>query len=271
VPGAVFDFCGPKSPPAGFKDMVRRGAYDLGELALGTYLQALTFGKPLVLLPVTIMARLQHGNLVCRSAGRFAPGELAGKRVGVRSYSQTTGIWVRSLLEETYGVAARDVTWVCTEDPHLAEYVDPTNVERIDVPSDQIATLLAAGQVDAAIFGADLPKNDPEVVPVIPEPNLAAFAWYERHQYVPINHMLAVTQDFAERHPELVRAIYALFVEAAAAAPVGADGIDFFPHGFDAVRAPVEAMIEHAVNQQIIPHRFTFDEVFAPSRRLLVA
>lgn len=271
VPGARFDFCGPKSPPAGFKDMVRNGAYDLGELALGTYLQALHFGKPLMLLPVTIMARLQHGNLVCRGTARFAPGEIAGKRVGVRSYSQTTGIWVRGLLQEAYSVTAQDVTWVCTEDPHLAEYVDPPNVERVAVPSDQIAALLAAGEVDAAIFGADLPRNDPGIVPVIPDPDAAALAWYERHRYVPINHMLAVTRDFAGRRPDLVRAIYALFVEAAKAAPVGADGIDFFPHGFDAVRAPVEAMIEHAVEQQIIPRRFTFEDVFGPARRLLAA
>lgn len=269
APGVVFDFCGPKSPPAGFKDMVRRGAYDVGELALGTYLQAVCFNKPLILLPVTIMARFQHGNLVCRNATRFGPAEAAGKRIGVRAYTQTTGIWLRGVLQDSYGVDPAAVTWVCTEDAHLAEYVDPPNVQRLQVPSDQMRALLASGEIDAAIFGADLPADDPEIVPVIREPQAAARDWYARHQFVPINHMLAVTRDLASRAPHVVRSIYQLFTAAAAGAPTGSDGIDFLPRGFDAVRAPVEAMIELAVAQKILPRRLSFDEVFGEARRLL--
>jgi 4,5-dihydroxyphthalate decarboxylase len=66
-----------------------------------------------------------------------------------------------------------------------------------------------------------------------------------------------------------VRAIYRLFAEAKARAPIGDDGIDFLPLGFDAVRAPVEAMVDHAVEQKIIPQRLSFDELFEGARRLL--
>jgi 4,5-dihydroxyphthalate decarboxylase len=270
APGIAFDFCGPKSPPAGFKDMVQRGAYDLGELAIGTYLQAVVYDKPLMLLPITITARLQHAMIVCRRQDRFDPHELAGRRVGVRAYTQTTGIWVRAILSEDYGVDADAITWMCADGAHLAEYRDPPNVHHIDPAHGDLAELLATGRIDAAIFGADMPK-DRDFVPLIPDPDAAARNWLARHRYVPVNHLLAIGRDIAESHPEQVRALYRLFSAAKAQAPTDRSGIDFLPLGFDALRAPVEAMIEHCLDQKIIPRRLSFDAVFGQARRLLDA
>jgi 4,5-dihydroxyphthalate decarboxylase len=104
---------------------------------------------------------------------------------------------------------------------------------------------------------------------LIDDADAAALAWYRQRRYVPINHMLAVSRELAERRPEVVRAIYAIFAEAAAAAPRSLEGINFLPYGFDAVRPPVEAMIEHAVNQKIIPYRLSFNEIFGEARRVL--
>ena len=65
-----------------------------------------------------------------RTAARSTAPDLNGKRVGVRAYTQTTGAWVRGFLAEDYGVDLESVTWVTFEDPHLAEYREPANVER---------------------------------------------------------------------------------------------------------------------------------------------
>src|SRR5688572_32350382 len=56
----TFDFCGPKVANQGFKQMVRERAFDAGELAIGTFLEARTYGKPLTLLPAVVMGRFQH-------------------------------------------------------------------------------------------------------------------------------------------------------------------------------------------------------------------
>ena len=48
------EFTGPKVANQGFKPMVREGKFDGGELAIVTFLQALEYGKPLVLMPATI-------------------------------------------------------------------------------------------------------------------------------------------------------------------------------------------------------------------------
>src|SRR5215467_16029095 len=87
-----------------FKPMVRELKFDVSEMAIATYLQAKAYGKPLVLIPATIMGRFQHGTILCNAARPITPAELAGKRIGVRSYSQTTAVWVRGILENDYGV-----------------------------------------------------------------------------------------------------------------------------------------------------------------------
>src|ERR1700680_4818947 len=95
-----------------FLQMVRQEKFDVSEMALATYLQAKAYGKPLVLLPATMMGRFQHGTILCRAARPLTPADLSGKRVGVRSYSQTTAVWVRGILRNDYGVDVDRVRWV---------------------------------------------------------------------------------------------------------------------------------------------------------------
>src|SRR5215467_12774024 len=82
-----------------FKPMVRELKFDVSEMAIATYVQAKAYGKPLVLLPATMMGRFQHGTILCNAARPLGPGDLVGKRIGVRASSQTTGVWVRGILQ----------------------------------------------------------------------------------------------------------------------------------------------------------------------------
>ena len=84
-----------------FAPMVRERRFDVCEMAIATFLQAKAYGKELVLLPIAMAARFQESALLCRvdSAIR-GPADLAGRRVGVRAYSQTTGMWLRGLLAD---------------------------------------------------------------------------------------------------------------------------------------------------------------------------
>ena len=105
-----------------------------------TFLLARAHGTPLVLLPAVVLGRFQHPFLVYdRERGPLAPGDLAGRRVGVRSYSVTTGVWVRGILADDWGVDLGRVTWVTFEPPHVAEFRDPPNVERAPAGKDLMA------------------------------------------------------------------------------------------------------------------------------------
>ena len=111
---------------AGFKPAVRELAFDVSELAIVTFLVAKAHGTPLVLLPAVVLGRFQHPYLVYnRERGPLRPADLAGRRVGIRSYSVTTVTWVRGILAEDWGVDLDRVTWVTFEEPHVAAASGP--------------------------------------------------------------------------------------------------------------------------------------------------
>ena len=92
-----------------FAPMVREQLFDVSEMAIATFLQAKAYGKPLVLLPVVLAARFQESALLCRADSDIRrPADLVGRRVGVRAYSQTTGVWLRGILADAYGVRPHD-------------------------------------------------------------------------------------------------------------------------------------------------------------------
>ena len=125
-----YAFADVKTANKAFKSLVREQKFDLGELAIVTFLQAKAFGKPYVLMPAVVVARGQHHTIFYNpDRGHLTPPDLHGRRVGVRAYTQTTGAWVRGFLEEEHGVDFKRVQWVTFEDPHVAEFVDPPWVQ----------------------------------------------------------------------------------------------------------------------------------------------
>jgi 4,5-dihydroxyphthalate decarboxylase len=269
-PNVAFTFTDIRPANRFFKPMVRELKFDVSEMAIATYVQAKAYGKPLVLLPATMMGRFQHGTILCRAARPVTPGELAGKRVGVRAYSQTTAVWVRGILQNDYGVDIDRVHWVTQEDGHVAEYHEPAGVERVGGDKN-LLNMLRAGELDAAIYGADLPK-DPALQSVIAEPEVAAQAWFAKHKVVPINHMVVVTEKLAKSNPAVVREIYRLLAlsKAAAGLPTG-DGPDFLPFGFEACRPALATVINYSLQQNLIPRKITIEELFDDTTRTLGA
>jgi len=93
-----------------FAPMVRELRYDVCELAIATLFQAIEAGVPVAALPVVLHGNFHHSSLWGWGDQQLRPEDLSGRRVGVRAYSQTTGLWVRGVLNDTFGVRAQDVT-----------------------------------------------------------------------------------------------------------------------------------------------------------------
>jgi 4,5-dihydroxyphthalate decarboxylase len=186
-----------------FHDMVRVQRYDVCELALGTFLQARESGKPLLLLPAVMVGNFHHANLLRSPVNSpQGPRELSGRRVGVRAYTTTMGLWVRSVLDDEYGVDSADITWVTEEESHVAEYREPANVVRA---GGSLRDELIAGGLSAAILNA---RENPDLETLIPDPAEASRRWYARHHTVPVNHLVAVTRSLADEDPDIVAAVY---------------------------------------------------------------
>ena len=250
-----------------FAEMVRKSAYDVSEMAIVTYLQAKSHGKPLVLLPCVMLGRFQHGTLLYNSErGRLSLSDLPGRRVGVRSYTQTTGTWLRGHLQNDYGVDISRVHWVNFEDAHVLEYRDPPFVERAGEDKN-LLKMVQEGELDAGIFGAELP-NDPRLKSLIADADAEALRWSAEHGVVPLNHMVAVTESLSRSKPELVRDVYRMLKQAKQAAGMPKPGaIDFHPFGIEACRPALKMIVGYAVQQKLIPRSFEVDELFDDTTR----
>lgn len=254
------DFCGPEQAHNGFKAMLREGAYDCGELAIVTLLQAKIYGKPWVALPVPVNGRFQHH---CagfnREFGHLDPKQIEGKRVGVRTYAQTTGLWIRGILQHEYGVDLDKVTWCTVGEGHLLEYSDPANCERLPKGSD-IGQMMLDRELAATLQGVDLPK-DPRVQYLVPEPFEAAKDWYAREGVVPINHLFVVREELARERPDIVRELYRMIVESRELTEGGLPAV-YPPAGLEANRKGIQLAIDWAFEQHIIPRKLSVDELF---------
>lgn len=260
----ALDFVDYQPTHAGFKPMVRAAAFDVSEMAIVTYLIAKAHGKPMVLLPAVVMGRFQHEYaLYNRARGPLAPADLKGKRVGIRSFTTTTGAWIRGILANDYGVDLDAIRWVTFEEPHVAEYVDTT--ERAPAGC-KILDMLLANELDAVIGDR---SDDPRLATLFPDPQAEAQAWHARTGVVPLNHMVVVSARLAKKHPDAVREAFRMLKASKAAAPPPADALDFFPFGLAAMRKPLETIIAYAAQQGLIPRPYAVEELFDDLTRTL--
>jgi 4,5-dihydroxyphthalate decarboxylase len=252
-----------------FLMMAREQRFDISEMALVTYLQAKAYGKPITLMPATLFGRFQHGTMLYNSErGTLTTDDLVGRRIGVRSFAQTTGCWLRGILWKDYGLDLSKVKWVTFEDAHLAEFRDPPGVERAAEGKDMTKMVLE-GELDAAIFGGNIP-SDPRLKSVIPDPDGAAKEWHHKHGTVPINHMAVVKTSLSQSDPGAVREVFRMLHDSKKAAGLPKPGtIDTLPFGLDAVRPALELMSSYALEMKIIPRRYSVEELFDDTTRAL--
>jgi 4,5-dihydroxyphthalate decarboxylase len=255
-PRVMLDFKDVTPVWSGFKAMVRERAFDISEMAVVTYLIAKSFGKPMVLLPAVMTGRIQHAWAIYNGErGMLAPADLKGKKVGIRSFTTTTGAWLRGMFENDYGLDLASVRWITFEDPHVAEFVDTT--ERAP-PGKKIIPMLLDGEIDAVLGDR---SDDPRVKSLFGDPQAAAQAWYRKHHIVPLNHMVVVSAELAKSRPDIVEEVYALLREGKRRAPPP-QGADTTPFGVEACRPALERIIAYCVQQGLIPRPFEVDELF---------
>ena len=259
-----------------FRRMARDLEFDVTEMAVTTHALAHAFAKPITALPIVLTRDFHHGAIVCAKGSTLrGPKDLVGRKVGVRAYSVTTGVWVRGILKEEYGADYASMTWVTQEDAHVAEYRDPPNVVRA-APGKDLRAMLLAGEIDAAV--ALRPPNPDGVRTVIPDADQAAAAWYRKTGVYPVNHVVSLKTELLRAHPWLGAELFALFKEAKrraapAAAPAGSAkaklkeliGGDLLPYGMAANRKSIEMLLGFAAEQKLTPRAYAVEELFDPS------
>ena len=111
-------------------------------------------------------------------SGIRTPKDLEGRKVGVnRGYTVTTGLWARGILQSEYGVDLNKVTWIPTDDEHVAGFAAPKNVD-YSFRGAKMRDLLLSGEIDAAI--GEVAVDAPEIKPLIPDAQNAAFDYFRK-------------------------------------------------------------------------------------------
>jgi 4,5-dihydroxyphthalate decarboxylase len=255
----TLDFADYSPTHKGFKPMVREQAFDVSEMAIVTYLMAKSFGKPMVLLPCAVMARFQHGFALYNARlGTLTPAGLNNKRVGIRSFTTTTGAWLRGILANDYGVDLDSIDWVTFEDAHVAEFRDTT----VRAPRDrQIVQMLVDGELDA-VLGEK--SEHPDLKPLFPDAGGEEKSWFEKHQVMPINHMVVVSAALSAEHPGVVREVFSLLQQSADRAPAASPRFSA-----EEMRRSLEMIIRYTAQQGLIPREFAVNELFDDLTRTL--
>jgi 4,5-dihydroxyphthalate decarboxylase len=295
IKGVEANFVEVKPIIGAFRRMVREVEFDVCEMAPTTYMIARALGAPFVALPIVVMRRFHHGGFVVRpDSGIKVPKDLEGKKVGVRAYSVTTGVWTRGIFINEYGLDSSKVTWVVDDEEHVTTLKLPPNV--VHAPEGKsLASMMANGELQAAFSGpAGIGRAGPptgawetggqattEVYPeLIPDVAKTEADWFRRTGIYPIHGLIVVRTEVLWKAPWVARALYDAFVEAKKpyiAHLNGKEGDsaddrkyrglmpivgDPLPYGMQANLPSIEAMLTYGLQQKLIPKRMSLEEAF---------
>lgn len=290
------------SPPTEemFAEAFDRGAYDASELSFSNFLRHAVAGMGrYVGLPVFPSRSFRHGTLYVRRGGPVrAPGDLVGRRVGVREYSMTAALAARGALRDQYGVDTARLTWVVGDvDKRERATIPLPSLHRPialqDAQGRLLVDMLASGEIDALLAYKPPATFKDGAGPIrrlfddVPD---AEAAFFEASRIFPIMHLVGLRQDHAQADPELGASLYEALAEAGRLAlanlrhvdttrialpwlsrererTVALMGEDYWPSGLSANRKVLQKMIAWSFADGLIPTMPDIDDLMLPSLR----
>jgi 4,5-dihydroxyphthalate decarboxylase len=296
TPGVTLSFIEVEPQILAFRRMVREVAYDVCELAPTTYIIAKAYGAPFTAIPIFFERRFHHAGLLVRDdAGIAGPKDLEGKKVGVRAYSVTTGVWTRGILVNEFGLDSSKLTWVVDDEEHVTQLELPGNVEHVP-EGKSLASMMAAGEIQAGfVANAGIGREGPPQAgwkakereetrsyrELFPNADELGAELFRRSGIYPMHSTLVIRDEILKANPGLSKALFDAFVESKQVyvdrlrkgeAESNTDrrylkqmkvvGDDPLPYGLDVNRRSIEALVLYAFQQGLIPKKPGLDDLF---------
>lgn len=293
IEGVDAEFVTVKPQIGAFRRMVRDLEFDVCELAPTTYIIARAYGRPFKALPIFVVRRFHHGGMLVKpDSGIRHPKDLEGKKVGVRAYSVTTGVWIRQVFIDEYGMDNDKVTWIVDDEEHVTQLQLPANVQHTP-EGVSLADMMASDQIQAGVeaaagigrtgapTGGWQEVDTSMYVDLIPNAAEAEAEYYARTGVYPMHGTIVVKDEILEQHPWIARSLNDAFTRAkdewlaklnsGEATGKGADkyralqdivGADPLPYGIEENRATIEVLEQTAFKQGLTPRRMTMEELF---------
>jgi 4,5-dihydroxyphthalate decarboxylase len=286
------------SPEETFFRAFRNVEFDISELSLSSYLVKASKGEsPYVAVPVFLSRAFRHTSIYVRKDRIKRPEDLKGCRIGVPEYQLTAIVWARAILQNDFGVAPEDVTWVRggIDEPGRPEKIKlqlPPGVKMENAPEGTtISDMLDRGEIDG--FIAPRPPSgaaarNPNVGWLFDDPTAVAKEYYQRTSVFPIMHVVGVRKELAAEHPWLPGAVLKAFeqskkvaldkladtsatkvtlpfVEEQLKAARDLMGQDYWSYGVEPARKTLETFVRAHHSQGLSPRLMSVDELFHPA------
>ncbi len=295
IEGVTAEFVNVVPQIAAYRRMVRNVEFDVCELAPTTYLIARSLGAPFVALPIFVMRRFHHRGLLVRPGANIrAPKDLEGKKVGVRAYSVTSGVWTRGILMDEYGLDSAKVTWVVDDEEHVQELKLPPNVEHAP-QGTSLAQMMAQGEIDAGLAGnagigrsgspsSGWKQEEANYPELFSDAREREAEWYERTGIYPIHGTIVVKEQVLKDNPWVAQVLFDAFSQAktqwlerldSGEADTAADktyrehreivGNDPLPFGIRPNLPAIAALLETTFRQKLIAERISLGDAFFDS------
>ncbi len=286
------------NPEQMFWRMIQHREFDGSEMALASFVILRDRGDDdFIGVPVFLSRSFRHDAIfVSNRSDITKPEDLKGKRVGVPEYQMTTAVWLRATLEEDFGVAPEDMTWVqgSLEQPGRIIHtpVSPPGVRIDPVPAGKtLSGMLAAGEIDALIsprMPSTFSPGSADVRRLFDDPWGAARDYYARTKLFPIMHMFVVRSGIAAENPWIPATLYNAFLAAKRLSdadlhdPIALRsglpflveqaeeldrtlGEDYWSYGVDRNRHDLEEYIRISLRQGLINAPIAVDDMFPAS------
>lgn len=205
------------APSSIFTAVATKAVYDVGELALSTYFQAVEYGKEITAIPVFPSRFFPHSQIAVHSdAAIHEPKDLARKRFGVGFFSKNYAVWLRGILREQYNVPGEDLVWIEDEREHFSQYRPPARFTVDKAPEGEtLGSLLESGNIDALTAPrAPQRSKSSKVRALFEDPYAEIGRYFQRYSLFPINTVLTIPKAAHEKHPNLAGAVFAAFEKA---------------------------------------------------------
>ncbi len=206
--------------------------FDVSEMSVSSLLIGTSHGpSPWVALPIFTERMFSHTMIHVRAdAGIERAEQLAGKRVGVPEYQQTSAVWGRGILQHEFGVDLRSIDWFMErpiEKSHGGStgFKPPEGIRlQFIPPTTDIGEMLMEKKLDATLLYITdrnlVDRSRAEVGdrsgirPLFPDRAAEGARFLKKTQILPLNHCVVVRRSLYEQYPWIVLNIYNAFVAA---------------------------------------------------------
>ena len=266
------------------------GEFGLCDLNIGYWLPAIEAGWEIVGLPVFSKRKPVYQLIFTHAdSGICSPKDLAGKKVGSRTYRTALTVWARGLLRDRYGVDFSKVQWVLQAKEVFPVHDPAAKIEYVDDKKNMVERLIA-GELDAIMTDISDTKlfqileTHPQVERLFPDYIGEDQKLYrETGLYTPV-HMIVMSRKLDRQRPDLAAKFYTAFEQAKR---IAYDDIlsdrggfsvvylreklkeqiaawdDPWKYGLKANKSTIDAFIKYNIEQGMVRSQFFYGDLFA--------